>query len=480
MGSTTSDLCLSVIIPCYDEELTIGRVVERVLAEPFVLEVVVVDDGSTDGSAAVLAAITDPRVRVVTHPVNRGKGAALRTGFARARGPFVAVQDADLEYDPKDLARLLAPLLADQADVVYGSRFSASDARRVLYFWHSVGNRLLTLYSNMLTDVNLSDMGTGCKVFRRDVIDRITIEEDRFGVEPELTAKVAALGCRIFEVGISYHGRSYAEGKKISWKDGVRATWVITRHSLASRTERRRARRRPSHFAAADIELADTLETLDGADRYVDWIASLVVPNVRGRALEVGAGHGTFSERLARAATALVVSEPSARAADLLRERFAADRAMSVVRADLEDAVADGPFDTEVLINVLEHIPDDEKALALLYDGLAPGGRVVVFVPAHEFLYSAYDQSIGHYRRYRKTELVRKAERANLRVVDAHYFNAIGSFGWYVTAKLLRKRPTQSSLVRVYDRLVVPLARALEERVKPPFGQSVFLVAERD
>jgi SAM-dependent methyltransferase len=150
------------------------------------------------------------------------------------------------------------------------------------------------------------------------------------------------------------------------------------------------------------------------------------------------------------------------------------------VRADLEDAVADGPFDTEVLINVLEHIPDDEKALALLYDGLAPGGRVVVFVPAHEFLYSAYDQSIGHYRRYRKTELVRKVERANLRVVDAHYFNAIGSFGWYVTAKLLRKRPTQSSLVRVYDRMVVPFARALEERVRPPFGQSVLLVAERD
>jgi glycosyltransferase involved in cell wall biosynthesis len=149
---STYDLCLSVIVPCYDEEATIGRVVDRVLAEPFVLEVVVVDDGSNDGTAARLSSITDARVRVLRHAVNRGKGAALRTGFAHARGPFVAVHDADLEYDPQDLAKLLAPLLADQADVVYGSRFSASHARRVLYFWHSIGNRLLTLYSNVLTD----------------------------------------------------------------------------------------------------------------------------------------------------------------------------------------------------------------------------------------------------------------------------------------------------------------------------------------
>jgi glycosyltransferase involved in cell wall biosynthesis len=221
--------CLSVVVPCFNEEASVERAVERVLAQPFVAEVVIVDDCSTDGTAAILRTLTDPRVRVVTHPVNRGKGAALRTGFAQARGPFVAVQDADLEYDPADLAKLLVPLLSGDADVVYGSRFLTADAHRVLYFWHSVGNRVLTLYSNMLTNLNLTDMETCYKVFRREVLDRITIEEDRFGVEPELTAKVAALGCRIYEVGISYHGRSYAEGKKIGWKDGVRAMWVITR-----------------------------------------------------------------------------------------------------------------------------------------------------------------------------------------------------------------------------------------------------------
>jgi glycosyltransferase involved in cell wall biosynthesis len=471
--------CLSVVVPCFNEEASVERAVGRVLAQPFVAEVVVVDDASTDGTAAILRTLDDPRVRVVTHPVNRGKGAALRTGFAQARGPFVAVQDADLEYDPADLAKLLVPLQAGDADVVYGSRFLTSDAHRVLYFWHSVGNRVLTLYSNMLTNLNLTDMETCYKVFRREVLDRITIEEDRFGVEPELTAKVAALGCRIYEVGISYHGRSYAEGKKIGWKDGVRAMWVMSRYRAWTRSERRRATRQPSIFDDADAELAGTLETLDGADRYVEWIASLVVPNLRGRVLEVGAGHGTFSAVLAGAASELVVSEPSERASELLRERFAGHPGIRVISADLEAAAAEGPFDGVVLLNVLEHIADDEKALAQIHDLLAPGGRAVVFVPAFEALYSAYDKSIGHHRRYRRTEVVRKAERAGLRVVDARYVNAIGFFGWLTTAKLLRTRPTQTALVERYDRLAVPLARAIESRARPPFGQSVLLVAER-
>jgi SAM-dependent methyltransferase len=477
--ATVDSPCLSVVVPCFNEEATVERAVARVLAQPFVAEVVIVDDASTDGTAAVLATLDDPRVRVLRHPVNRGKGAALRTGFAEAVGPFVAVQDADLEYDPADLAKLLVPLLAGDADVVYGSRFLTSDAHRVLYFWHSVGNRMLTLYSNMLTNLNLTDMETCYKVFRREVLDRITIEEERFGVEPEVTAKVAALGCRIYEVGISYHGRSYAEGKKIGWRDGVRAMWVMTRHSATARRERRRAGRTPSVFDAADGELADTLETLDGAERYVEWVTSLVLPHVRGRVLEVGAGHGTFSGRLAAAATQLVVSEPSPRAARLLRDRFAGLDHIVVDDRDLEGAAADGPFDAVVLLNVLEHVADDEKALVQLREALAPGGRLVLFVPASEVLYSDYDRSIGHHRRYGRTELVRKVERAGLTVVDAHHVNAIGFFGWLGTAKLLRTRPTQAGLVSRYDRVAVPVARAIESRVRPPFGQSLLLVAER-
>lgn len=223
--------CLSVVMPCYNEIATIAEVVGHVLASPWTKELVIVDDGSTDGTRDVLATFDDPRVRVLLQPVNQGKGAALRRGFDEAAGPFVVVQDADLEYDPAEFGDLVAPLLADKADVVYGSRFLGGRPHRVLYYWHSVGNRLLTTVSNMFTDLNLTDMETCYKVFRREVLDSIVLEESRFGIEPELTAKVAAGHWRVYEVGISYSGRTYDEGKKIGWKDGVRAFYCIVRYS---------------------------------------------------------------------------------------------------------------------------------------------------------------------------------------------------------------------------------------------------------
>jgi glycosyltransferase involved in cell wall biosynthesis len=225
---------LSVVIPCFDERDTIERTVEAVLAAPVRdLEVIVVDDGSTDGTREILREKVEPRVtRVIYHERNRGKGAALRTGFAVATGELVIVQDADLEYDPRDYARLVEPILAGKADVVFGSRFSGGASVRVLYYWHYVGNRLLTTFSNMLTNVNLTDMEVCYKVFRREVLQRIQIEEDGFGFEPEITAKVAKLGCRIYEVGISYAGRTYREGKKIGWRDGLRALWCILKYNL--------------------------------------------------------------------------------------------------------------------------------------------------------------------------------------------------------------------------------------------------------
>jgi glycosyltransferase involved in cell wall biosynthesis len=225
--------CLSVVVPCFDEAATVAALLERVLASPWTAEVVVVDDASTDGTAAVLAGVADDRVRVIRHDRNQGKGAALRTGFAAATAEFVIVQDADLEYDPAEYGVMLEPLVAGRADVVYGSRFLSGRPHRVLYFWHSLGNRFLTLLSNMFTDLNLTDMETCYKAFRRDVIQAIEIEEDRFGFEPEITAKVARQRLRIYEVGISYAGRTYAEGKKIGWRDGMRALACIVRYSAA-------------------------------------------------------------------------------------------------------------------------------------------------------------------------------------------------------------------------------------------------------
>ena len=228
------EVTLSVVIPCYNEFHTLEQVIDAVRRAPLPRkEIILVDDGSTDGTRELIREKLEPLVeRVVFHERNQGKGAALRSGFAAATGDVVIVQDADLEYDPAEYARLAQPILDGKAEVVFGSRFAGGESHRVLYYWHSVANRALTTLSNMFTNLNLTDMEVCFKLFRRDVLEKISIEEDRFGFEPEITAKVARLGCRVYEVGISYAGRTYEEGKKIGWRDGVRALWCIVKYNL--------------------------------------------------------------------------------------------------------------------------------------------------------------------------------------------------------------------------------------------------------
>jgi SAM-dependent methyltransferase len=457
--------------------VTILAALQRVLDQPFVRDVVIVDDASTDGTADQLRLVDDPRVTVLTHPVNRGKGASVRTAVPHTLGPYVAIQDADLEYDPAELARLIEPLDADQADVVYGSRFLSGDARRVLYFWHSIGNRLLTMASNMATNINLSDMETGYKVFRKEVLDQITIQEDRFGFEPEITAKIAIAKWRISEVGISYQGRTYDQGKKISWRDGVEAGRCVVHYNVSERV--RLGRKRRLHARPEATELGASLESLEGADNYYDWIVSLIAPTLRGHVLEVGAGTGTVTSLLAKAGFPVTCIEPDAEIGGRLAERFRGCGDVTVFRGSCADFAGGRPghLDSAVLVNVLEHIEDDKGELARLTTLLGPDSPVVLWVPAFDFLYSRYDREVGHFRRYSRPGIAAVCEAAGLTVTSSRYVNAPGAVAWGVTAKALRMRPASGGLTGIYDRAFVPSIRALESRTRVPFGQSILVTA---
>jgi glycosyltransferase involved in cell wall biosynthesis len=462
---------LSVLVPVYNEVGTIRPLLERVRAVPLQKEVIVVDDCSADGTWQVLeeyrAATPDTpdfRLLVVRHAKNQGKGAAVRTAVGHVTGDLVVIQDADLEYDPREYPRLIQPILDGHADVVYGSRFSGSP-RRVLLFWHTVGNRFLTLLSNMCTNLNLTDMETCYKVFNADILRRIPLRSNGFGLEPELTAKVAHLRCRIYEVPIAYYGRAYAEGKKIGWKDALAAVWTILRFA-----------------AMPDVGREDagytTLRRVEVLHRYNGFLWDLMQPFIGRRVLEVGAGTGLLTRFLAKRERVLA-TELDPEYVDLLRRTFADKPNVEVRPLDVARLAADGipprSFDTVVCSNVLEHIEDDGKALAAMRDVLEPGGRVVLIVPALQSLYGSIDRAIHHYRRYSRTELTDKLERAGLAVEHVSYFNMLGVPGWFLNARVLKRSSVPGVQARINDWLV-PWLR-LERRFGPPVGMSLLAVA---
>ncbi len=442
---------LSVLVPLYNEEEFIATLLERVLSAPLpdgmTREVIVVDDGSRDGSAEAVEAFATrfpDIVRLVRHDRNRGKGAAVRTAIEHARGEFVVIQDADLEYDPGEYRTLLKPLVEGKADAVYGSRFLVAGERRVLYFWHALANRILTTLCNMAADLNLTDMETCYKACRTSLLRSIPIRSDRFGIEPELTMKLARREARIYETPISYYGRTYEEGKKIGFWDAVAAVGVIFRYWLVT-----------DIYKEAGPEI---LETLSGAPRFNRWMADVVRPYVGRRVLEIGAGIGNLTRRLAPRRERYIATDIDAEHLARLRTRLQHRPNLEIRHCDLQAsqdfASIHESVDTVVCLNVLEHIEDDLAGLRNIHAALMPGGRAIILVPHGQEIYGTLDKALGHFRRYRHDELRARMEQSGFHVERILDFNRASRPGWYVNGKLLRRATISPFQLKLFDRLV--------------------------
>jgi glycosyltransferase involved in cell wall biosynthesis len=442
---------LSILVPAYNEDdwifAALARLLEVTTTMDVSSEIIVVDDGSTDGTADALEQFQRAhpgKFRIVRHERNRGKGAAIRTAIAHAQGEFAVIQDSDLEYNPADLPQVLRPLFEGRADVVFGSRFLISGDRRVLYFWHSLANHLLTTLCNMAADLNLTDMETGYKAFRVSLAQSIPLRSERFGIEPELTIKFAQRGAAIYETAIGYRGRTYSEGKKIGIWDAFAALIAILNFGLRR-----------------DIYLDNGARILDDLSRTVRfnaWMADTIREYAGSHVLEIGAGIGNLTQHLASRRKSYTLSDYQEEHLARLRVRFQHRPNMSFLRCDLSSAedfaAIEGVADTVVCLNVLEHIEDDGAGLRNIAGALSPGGRAIILVPQGQEIFGTLDEVLGHCRRYSEKELRAKMEAAGFQIETVKHFNRITRPGWYVNGRLLRRRRFGRLQLWLFDHLV--------------------------
>lgn len=467
---------VSILIPVYNERFTLRELVRRVYAQSETLhEVVVVDDGSTDGSRDQLKALSERYAghrcpfRVFYKETNQGKGSAIAFGADKVTGDVVIIQDADLEYSPKDYPALLAPILEGAADVVYGSRF-ASASRNALLFWHMVANRVLTLMCNVLSNLNLTDVWTGYKVFRADILSQLPLRSRGFGFEPEVTIKLSKLGCRISEVPISYAGRTYAEGKKIGVKDAVTGTLAMLRAWLSNDL---------GPLAVGE----QTLRVMSRAQNYNLFLHEQIKPYLGRELVEVGAGVGNIS-RMLLDRDRVVLTDESPSYVDQLRRtyrdwEYVTARRLDLVKPqdDAETAALWGSFDTAVSFQVIEHIEDDLAALKNTLRLLKPGGRLLLMVPAHQALFGDMDRALGHFRRYEEADLRDKLERAGFEIEVFKHLNPLAVPGWWLNGKIFKRRIIPAFQLVLFDKVTF-LTRWLA-RLNLRFGLIIFAVARR-
>jgi glycosyltransferase involved in cell wall biosynthesis len=442
---------LSILIPVYNERTVVERSLEAVLNAPLPenmeRELIIVDDCSSDGTWNVLERIAaaEPRISLHRHGANQGKGAAIRTAIQHARGDFAIIQDADLEYDPNEYPILLQPLLEGRADAVFGSRYLSGHQRRVLPYWHTKINHFLTWLSNVFSNVHLSDMETCYKVFRTDLLKSIPIRSNRFGIEPEITMKCAKRRLRIYEVPISYHGRTYEEGKKIGWKDGLQALGVIVKFWLIDDLYNWPHRR-------------GALVNLTRTPAYLDWICSLLRPHIGPAVLEVGAGIGNFTGRLMGRRLRYVAAESDPMFLHALGNRFLRTPNVTVAECDPSREEAFGQwnaeFDTVLCLNILEGLPDPAAALRGIQRALKPGGALLALAPNGPRLYGAVDRQMGQLRRFDRASLTALAEGAGLRVEAMAGINRAARPAWWLSSRVLRRKSLSKFTLKVFDKTV--------------------------
>ncbi len=456
---------ISVIIPVFNEKLTVAEIVRQVRAVPLEKEIIIVDDGSTDGTRDILATLKAPEIKIIYQERNRGKGAALRRGIKEARGDIVIIQDADLEYYPEEYGILIQKILENKADVVYGTRFLGT--HRIFYFWHLFGNRLLNLIANVLYDATLSDLMTCYKAFRADAIKKLPLSADGFGIEAEITARVFQKRLRVYEVPVSYNGRDYDQGKKIRWTDFfgcvgwlLRCKWDRGKIDVGEETLRRmRALRNNTRCQIAVLR-----------------------PYLGDRVLETGSGIGTLSAGLATHSRRLILSDIRDTYLRQLEDRFGYAPHVSVVRFDISQEppaeLGGHPVDTIVCVNVLEHIEDHEKTLKIFHGILPKEGRLVLLVPAHKALYGTLDRNLGHFRRYEKKELTGLLQRAGFTVEQMMFHNTFASFGWLLNSRILRRKVLPGLQGRLFD-ACLPIFLRLEKVLPESWGISLIAVARK-
>jgi glycosyltransferase involved in cell wall biosynthesis len=462
--SASRPVSLSILVPVYNEQYLVEASLRRleILAESPLIErvrVIVVNDASTDQSAAALRRFREsvPGSRLAAfewiflqHEENRGKGAAIRTAIEHVDTDLAVIHDADLEYHPSDLEKMIPLFLTEEADAVFGSRFLSGDFRRVLLFRHSLGNKLITLLTNFVTDLNLTDIETCYKMVRSDLLKSIPWESNRFGIEPEITVKLAKRNARIFEVPIRYSGRTYAEGKKITWKDGVRALGTLIKFGISD------------NIYVDDEHGGRILARLNRAPRFTRWMAETIKPYVGERVLEIGAGTGNLTENLVPRGF-YMASDVNSQYLSRLEKLRHTRPYLRVQRTDatrLETYPAEH-FDTVVCLNVVEHLPDDVAALRNIRNALDEHGRAIILVPNSPALFGSLDKVLGHYRRYTRERLIHACEEAGFSLQTLLKFNRIGAPGWWWNGKVLKRETFGLWQMKLLN-FLVPVVRHID------------------